>query len=169
MPSTYTTTPTGRPPSAETGAAASSLQAAHRAPFSARTPLEPRRQRPLRVLLVEDSALLVQRISELVDDLPNVTLVGTAGSEAEAVERLRDDDVDVVILDLQLHAGSGFGVLRALQARHRAAPAVVVFTNFALGAYRDTAFALGARHFLDKSRDYARLPTVLQELSESVQ
>ena len=169
MPSTHTTTPTGRPPSAETGAAAPSLQAGNRAPFSARASREPRRQQPLRVLLVEDSPLLVQRISELVEDLPNVTLVGTAASEADAMERLGDDDIDVVILDLQLQAGSGFGVLRALQARHRAAPAVVVFTNFAIGAYRDTAFALGARHFLDKSRDYARLPTVLQELSESVQ
>jgi two-component system OmpR family response regulator len=169
MPRTSTTTPTGPPPTAGTGPAASSPQAAHRAPFTARSPRVPRRQQRLRVLLVEDSPLLVQRITELIEDLPNVTLVGTAGSEAQAVERLGADDVDVVILDLQLQTGSGFGVLRALQGRPRAAPAVVVFTNFAIGAYRDTALALGARHFLDKSRDYARLPTVLQELSESVQ
>ena len=122
-----------------------------------------------RVLLVEDSPLLVQRICELVDDLPNIRLVGTAGSEAEAVSRLEDGDVDAVILDLQLHTGSGFGVLRALQQRRGTAPTVIVFTNFAIGAYRDTAYALGARHFLDKSRDYARLPAVLQELSDSVQ
>jgi DNA-binding NarL/FixJ family response regulator len=120
----------------------------------------------LRVLLVEDSPLLVQRISELVGELPNVQLVGTAASEAEALSRLADDDVDAVILDLQLRTGSGFGVLRAMKQRP-SAPAVVVFTNFAIGAYRETALALGARHFLDKSRDYARLPAVLQELSES--
>jgi len=157
-------------PFAETGAAAGSRPAGQHAPFVARGRREARRQQPLRVLLVEDSPLLVQRIAELVGDLPNIRLVGTAGSEAEAVGRLQGDDVDVVILDLQLHTGSGFGVLRALQGRqHRAAPAVVVFTNFAIGAYRDTALSLGARHFLDKSRDYARLPAVLQELSESVQ
>lgn len=157
------------PPSAQTGAATSSLQPGHRGTFPAHGRPEPRRQQPLRVLLVEDSPLLVQRISELVEDLPDVRLVGTAGSEAEAVGRLERDDVDVVILDLQLHAGSGFGVLRALQRRRGAAPAVVVFTNFAIGAYRETAMALGARHFLDKSRDYARLPGVLQELSDAVQ
>ncbi|HEX5651201.1 MAG TPA: response regulator transcription factor [Steroidobacteraceae bacterium] len=127
-----------------------------------------RGQQPLRVLLVEDSPLLVQRISELVEDLPNIELVGTAGTEPEAVARLDAGDVDAVILDLQLHTGSGFGVLRALQ-RRGTGPAVIVFTNFAIGAYRETAFALGARHFLDKSRDYDRLPAVLQELSESVQ
>lgn len=121
---------------------------------------------PLRVLLVEDSPLLVQRISELIGDLPNVRLVGTAMSESDAVARLAAQDIDAVILDLQLHTGSGFGVLRALQQR-TGGPTVIVFTNFAIGAYRETALALGARHFLDKSRDYARLPTVLRELSDS--
>ena len=120
--------------------------------------------RPLRVLLVEDSPLLIQRISELIEDLSSVELVGTASSETEAVARLEAGGVDAVILDLQLNTGSGFGVLRAL--KDTAGPAVIVFTNFAIGAYRETALALGARHFLDKSRDYARLPAVLQELSD---
>lgn len=120
----------------------------------------------LRVLLVEDSPLLVQRISELVCELPNVVLAGTAASEAEALDRLAAEGIDAVILDLQLHTGSGFGVLRALH-RRPAPPRVIVFTNFAISAYRDTALALGATHFLDKSRDYDRLPAVLRELSSA--
>ena len=118
----------------------------------------------LRVLLVEDSPLLVQRITELVADLPGIRIAGTAASEAEALSRLETGDIDAVILDLQLHTGSGFGILRALH-RRTSSPHVVVFTNFAINAYRDTALALGASHFLDKSRDYDRLPVVLQELS----
>jgi DNA-binding NarL/FixJ family response regulator len=121
----------------------------------------------LRVLLVEDSPLLVQRIVELVSELPNVRLVDTAGSEAEALSRLEAVNIDAVILDLQLHTGSGFGVLRALHARP-VAPPVIVFTNFAITAYRDSALALGAAHFLDKSRDYDRLPGVLRELSDAL-
>lgn len=120
----------------------------------------------LRVLLVEDSPLLVQRISELVAELPGVQITGTAASEAEALKWLEKDDIDAVILDLQLHTGSGFGILRALH-RRSPSPRVVVFTNFAINAYRDTALALGATHFLDKSRDYDRLPKVLQELSDT--
>jgi len=120
----------------------------------------------LRVLLVEDSPLLVQRITELVAELPGIRIAGTAASEAEALTRLETDDIDAVILDLQLHTGSGFGILRALH-RRTSSPRVVVFTNFAINAYRDTALALGASHFLDKSRDYDRLPTILQELSDT--
>lgn len=120
----------------------------------------------LRVLLVEDSPLLVQRIVELVGDLPHVRLAGTVASESEALARVDRGDIDVVILDLQLHTGSGFGVLRGLQQRP-GAPRVIVFTNFAITAYRDSAIALGATHFLDKSRDYERLPSVLRELSNT--
>lgn len=121
---------------------------------------------PLRVLLVEDSDLLVQRISELVADLPNVELAGTAASECDAIAALQRGEIDVVILDLQLQVGSGFGVLRTMN-RWASRPSVIIFTNFAIGAYRDTALALGAEHFLDKSREYDRLPAVLQQLSES--
>jgi DNA-binding NarL/FixJ family response regulator len=123
--------------------------------------------RVLRVLLVEDSPLLVQRISELVHAVPMVRLAGVAGSETEALARLESGDIDAVILDLQLHTGSGFGILRALHRRSNG-PHVVVFTNFAIGAYRDTAMALGASHFLDKSRDYDRLTAVLGELTRGL-
>jgi two-component system, OmpR family, response regulator len=122
---------------------------------------------PLRVLLVEDSDLLVQRISELVADLPNVELAGTAASECDAIAALQRGEIDVVILDLQLQVGSGFGVLRTMN-RWASRPSVIIFTNFAIGAYRDTALALGAEHFLDKSREYDRLPAVLQQLSEAL-
>jgi DNA-binding NarL/FixJ family response regulator len=121
---------------------------------------------PLRVLLVEDSALLVQRIAELVGELPDVEIAGTAATESEALALLASSDFDAVILDLQLHVGSGFGILRALHRRDPR-PRVVVFTNFAIAAYRDTALALGASYFLDKSRDYDRLPGVLQEMSDT--
>lgn len=117
------------------------------------------------MLLVEDSALLVQRIVELVGDLSEVELAATAASESEAMLQLAGGEFDAVILDLQLNGGSGFGILRALH-RQPGGPHVVVFTNFAIAAYRDTALALGASYFLDKSRDYDRLPDVLQELSE---
>lgn len=121
---------------------------------------------PLRVLLVEDSALLAQRIAELVGELPGVRIVATAGSESEALVLLARGEIDAVILDLQLSTGSGFGILRALH-RQDAKPRVIVFTNYALAAYRDSALALGATYFLDKSRDYDRLPSVLQALSET--
>jgi DNA-binding NarL/FixJ family response regulator len=118
----------------------------------------------LRVLLVEDSDLLCERFSELVEAIPGVELAASVATEGAAIDALRKDDFDVVVLDLQLHRGTGFGVMRRMKGLPRR-PAIVVLTNFALKRYRDNALALGARHFLDKARDYERLPGVLRELS----
>jgi DNA-binding NarL/FixJ family response regulator len=118
----------------------------------------------LQVLLVEDSAVICNLIANIVNNVAGVSLAESVGSEADAIEAVNHGNVDVVILDLQLRTGTGFGVLRAMRKMARQ-PAVVVLTNFALSTYRDSALALGARHFLDKSRDYDRLPGILSELA----
>lgn len=117
----------------------------------------------LRVLLVEDSSLLAARLAELIRRLPDVDLIDTVQSEAEAVSRIASSAPDVLILDLHLRTGSGFGVLRSL-ARDRVArrPKVVILTNYGLPEYRREAELLGVEAFLDKSRDYFQIPALLQ-------
>ena len=125
------------------------------------------RARPdLRVLLVEDSPVICGLITEIINDVPGVRVAESVESERDAIEAIGRLGVDVVILDLQLRKGTGFGVLRALRDMPKK-PVVVVLTNFALNSYRETAFALGARDFLDKSRDYDRLPAILTEIASS--
>ena len=118
----------------------------------------------LRVLLVEDSAVICRLIEDIVRNVPGVTVAGSVDSESGAIEAVQRGDVDVLILDLQLRSGTGFGVLRAMRSMDRQ-PIAVVLTNFALNTYRVSALALGARHFLDKSRDYDRLPDILAEIA----
>jgi two-component system, OmpR family, response regulator len=120
----------------------------------------------LRVLLVEDSPIIRGLITEIINDVPGVRVTESVESERAAIEAVCRLDVDVVILDLQLRKGTGFGVLRAMREMPKK-PIVVVLTNFALRSYRETALALGARDFLDKSRDYDRLPAILTEIASS--
>ena len=120
----------------------------------------------LRVLLVEDSKVLTERLTEAIRQIPEVELIGTADTEAAALAAVRSDSVDVIILDLHLKQGTGFGVMRAL-ATTESKPRIVVLTNYDLPEYKNAAIALGATHFLDKARDYGRLPEVLHEICEA--
>jgi two-component system OmpR family response regulator len=116
----------------------------------------------LRVLLVEDSSLLAARLGELIDRLPGVDLIDTVETEAAAVSTVASQTPDVMILDLHLRDGSGFGVLRSLaRLGAKLRPKVIILTNFGLAEYRREAEALGVEAFLDKSRDYFRLPSLL--------
>jgi two-component system OmpR family response regulator len=120
--------------------------------------------RNLSVLLVEDSRVLAERLRETLLSVPGVQLAGTVDSEADAVALLQRQPVDVVLLDLHLRQGTGFGVLRAIPNDQVRKTVVIVLTNYDLAEYRRAAAALGARHFLDKLRDFERLPILLQEI-----
>jgi DNA-binding NarL/FixJ family response regulator len=120
----------------------------------------------LRVLLVEDSKVLTERLTEAIRQIPQVELIGTADTEAAAVASAKRDSVDVIILDLHLKQGTGFGVMRALATAHLK-PRIIVLTNYDLPEYKNAAIALGATHFLDKARDYGRLPEVLHDIREA--
>ena len=119
----------------------------------------------LRVLLAEDSTLLAARLTELIRRLPDVELVGTVDSEADALSHVAAETPDVLILDLHLRNGSGFGVLRSLARGTGRRPKIVILTNFGLPEYRREAETFGVEAFLDKSRDYFRLPSLLTGLA----
>jgi len=115
----------------------------------------------LRVLVVEDSPIVAERLRECLREVPGVLHVDTLNRESAAVERLTRGDIDVIILDLHLERGTGFGVLRSLQSVNGNRPIAIIFTNYDLPEYRRQALALGAHDFLDKARDFERIPHVL--------
>jgi two-component system OmpR family response regulator len=115
------------------------------------------------VLLVEDSAVLAEILSEALSELPEVKLVGAVDSESEAFRVLAHEHVDLIFLDLQLKQGTGFGILRSLADMHTA-PRSVVLTNHDLPEYQTAAMALGATYFLDKARDFHRLPEIVRAI-----
>jgi len=120
----------------------------------------------VRVLLVEDSRVLAERMRETLATLDDVEVVASVTDESAAVAAVRDNHVDVIVLDLQLREGTGFGVMERLG---KSRPLVIVFTNYMLPEYQRLANALGVEYFLNKSRDYERLPEIIQEIGASQQ
>jgi len=110
---------------------------------------------------VEDSRVLAERLRESLDGLDNVEVVGAVADESSAVAAVRAQRVDVIILDLQLKEGTGFGVVQRLG---KPRPKVIVFTNYMLPEYQRLANTLGVEYFLNKSVDYERLPQLIQEI-----
>ena len=103
----------------------------------------------IRVLVVDDHAMVRASLSELLSDEDDLTVVGECadGSEVvEAVERLRPD---VVLMDLSMPGMNGLVATEALRAV-RPDQRVVVFTGDDVGVRTD-AQAAGANAFVSKS------------------
>lgn len=127
--------------------------------------LQPMENAPLRVLLIEDSPLIRERLAESLATPGRVEIVGQADSEQAAIGLLAAAAWDVMVLDLQLRHGTGLGVLRALTSRRPPKAKVIVLTNYAFPQYRAKSLALGADFFFDKAREYHRVREVLDSLA----
>lgn len=116
--------------------------------------------RPIRVFLAEDSELLRSRIVGLLGEMHGVAVAGESATAGGATAGILQSLPDAVILDLQLSGGSGLDVLNVVRVR---APQIdfIVLTNHSGPQYRRLCMARGARHFLDKSHDFARLGPIL--------
>ena len=120
---------------------------------------------PLRVFLVEDSAVIRQSLTETIASLDHVEVVGHAEGETEAIAALQALECDAVVLDLQLREGHGFNVLKALRGRSGTPRVVVlVLSNYATPLYRTHSMDIGADYFFDKAREYDLLCEVLEGL-----
>lgn len=120
---------------------------------------------PLRVFVVEDSRRVRDLLTEQLNDIEGVLVVGSAESEQDAIEGLRDTACDVVILDIKLREGSGIGVLRTLDKSSTSDVTRVIFSNYTESEYRTLAKRLGAEYFFDKSTDFRALINLITSLS----
>lgn len=119
-------------------------------------------QPPLRVLLVEDSPLIRERLAESLVDPGRIEVVGQADAEDTATALIDECPWDVLILDLQLKRGTGLAVLRWLAGRRPPGTKIIVLTNYSFPQYRSKSLALGADYFLDKAREYHRVREILE-------
>jgi DNA-binding NarL/FixJ family response regulator len=117
----------------------------------------------MRVLIADDSAVVVERLSDLLREIPAIELVGGAGTVPEAIASIREMSPDAVILDLQMPGGTGLDVLRAIRPGHPALQ-IVICTNYPYPKYRDECMTAGANFFLDKSTEFEKIPVIFREL-----
>lgn len=123
-------------------------------------------RKPVKLFLVEDSALIRERLAEEFASAGRIEIVGNAETESEAIEALQDLQCDAIILDLDLRQGNGFEVLKRVRSDRRGPrPLIIVFTNYVYPHYRNESVRLGADFFFDKARDFDRVRETIERFT----
>ena len=120
-----------------------------------------------RVLLVDNSLVVRERLLVLISELPHVDVVAEASTVAEAIRKNRRFRPEIVVLDISLPDGNGIQVLESIKSNRRATPHVIMLTNFALEAYRERCLELGAEYFFDKSAEFEQAVQTIKKLSQT--
>jgi DNA-binding NarL/FixJ family response regulator len=119
----------------------------------------------MKVLIADDSRVVVERLADLLKEVPGVQVVGKAKDAPEAIHSIVKINPDAVILDLQMPGGSGLEVLRTIRQSHPSMW-VLICTNYPYPQYREECVAAGANYFLDKSAEFEKIPEILRELTK---
>jgi DNA-binding NarL/FixJ family response regulator len=107
---------------------------------------------PVRVLLVDDQALVRAGFRMILDSEPGIEIVGEASDGLEAIEAVRRDRPDVVLMDIRMPELDGLEATRRILANGslEEGPRVLMLTTFDLDEYVYEALRAGASGFLLK-------------------
>jgi DNA-binding NarL/FixJ family response regulator len=120
----------------------------------------------VRIYVVDDSKMVRARLVAMLKALPDIEIAGEAETVAEALAGVQRLHADLIILDLQLKDGDGVVVLETAK-RHPTPPCVAILTNHADEFHRARCESAGADFFLDKSKQFDRIPDILRTLHEA--
>lgn len=118
----------------------------------------------MKILLVEDSRILRERLRGIISVIPKASLVAETDNADDARCLLELHQPDVAVIDLRLRSGSGLSLLGHARAAH-SATTLIVLTNFAQAEYRAKCIELGAHYFFDKSKGIGAFTLLLADLS----
>ncbi|MDP7015619.1 MAG: chemotaxis response regulator protein-glutamate methylesterase [Pirellulaceae bacterium] len=106
-------------------------------------------QKPLRALVVDDSAIYRKVVRGVLESIPNVEVVGVAQNGKIALTKLaRIPDIDLITLDIEMPELDGLGLLGELRAQQSPVKAIMLSSLTSRGAEATTkALALGAFDF----------------------
>lgn len=120
-----------------------------------------------KVFIVDDSQVVTERLSLMLDELTYVNVAGHAGNITTALRTIKEVQPDAAILDIHLKDdapnANGMDLLAMLR---KAYPfmLIIMFSNLAHPVYVDKCMELGADYFFDKSNDFDKIIDVLKKV-----
>jgi len=105
----------------------------------------------IRILLVDDHAMFREGIRKILEETKDIRLTGEAGSAKEALELVRKNNFDVVLLDIHLPDRDGLDVLKQILAI-KPNLKVLVLTIYEEDKFAIRTFESGASGYITKNR-----------------
>jgi DNA-binding NarL/FixJ family response regulator len=115
----------------------------------------------MKLLVVDDSELIRSRLVGLLQDIPGLAEIDTAGTLSETLRSVEKKHPSVAILDLHLPDGNALQIIPALK---QLAPGmqIVMLTNDASEFNRTKCMQAGVDWFFDKSTEFEKVLILVQ-------
>ena len=117
----------------------------------------------IRVLIADDQELIRQSLSFVLDAQADIEMVGTASNGREAIELVRKEEPDVVLMDIRMPEVDGVECTRLIKTAHPQIK-VIILTTFDDDEYVFGALRYGASGYLLKGVSVEELANAVREV-----
>ncbi|HEY0764327.1 MAG TPA: response regulator transcription factor [Pyrinomonadaceae bacterium] len=116
-----------------------------------------------RILIIDDHDVLREGVKRIFDKQPETPIFGEASTGPEAARLVREQDWDVVLLDISLGERNGLDVLRELKQIRPRLP-VLILSMHSGEQFARRAFKAGAKGYITKNSSRAELVTAVEKV-----
>lgn len=117
----------------------------------------------MRVLLADDSELILERLQQMLSVFPQVDVVGTLKNGTEALNAMRNLKPDLAILDIKMPGLNGLEVLTEIRKVDKTVK-FIILTLYSSEYYQQMAIKSGADYFFSKVDDFEKVMVVMEEM-----
>lgn len=121
----------------------------------------------IRVLLADDSDLILERLQQMLRLNPQVEIAGSFKDGIKALEALKRLKPDLAIVDIKMPGLSGLEILHEIR-REDSDVKFMILTFYSSDNYRKLAISYGADYFFSKVDDFEKIFPVVNELAKTL-
>ena len=114
----------------------------------------------MKVLLADDSGLILERLAEMLNMYKKVEIVGSFKNGTDTLEALRTLKPDLAIVDLKMPGLSGLEVIHEIRKENTTVK-IIILTFYSSDYYRNIAIQTGADYFFNKVDDFDEVSMVV--------
>ena len=120
------------------------------------------------ILIVDDSNITLESLAELLGESDLGINLFCVNYALDGIQELEKRVPQILILDINLPGMSGIEMLRKVREMMHVQPIIIMLTNNAYACYETECIKMGADYFLDKSKDFYRLPSIIASSKEMI-
>jgi two-component system response regulator YesN len=113
----------------------------------------------MRILLADDSSLILERLQEMISNYRQIEVVGALKNGTDVLEALKNLKPDLAIVDIKMPGLSGLEVLKEVRKINKTI-IFIILTFYPSDYYR----RLAIDYFFSKVDDFEKIPLVIAEL-----
>jgi DNA-binding NarL/FixJ family response regulator len=117
----------------------------------------------MRVILADDSELILVRLQQMLGIFPQVELLGSYIDGIETLDAMRKQKPDLAIIDIKMPWMSGLDVLKEIRKEDKFMK-IILLSFYSSDYYRQLASQLGADYFFSKSDEFEKLEIKVGEM-----